>query len=131
MKTYELEEAIKMLKENNKLEFEINRINNSSVLFIDVAGRLKCEDKKSGSDDYILAADKWKLIQQPVTFMEAVKSTKRVKVEHEYISNLIRRGHDSLKNYMPFAGLMSLLSDYLVSSDLKQVILNGKWYIGE
>lgn len=72
-----------------------------------------------------------KEVQKPVSFIQAIKSERKIRVEHEYISNIIKADEVNfvLEDYMSLVSLMDILCDNLVTSELSEVILNGKWYI--
>lgn len=131
MKTYELDEAIKMLKENPKLSFQTQTMGDKSILYRDKEGVLRCENKRNRTESHIYFNEKWELIQQPISFMEAVKSEKRVKLEHVILTKLTKCRETTLKEYKSLPDLMYLLGRELLSEELREVILNGKWYIEE
>lgn len=137
MKTYKTWEVIKILTENPKLEFEIinsQPSKNKGKLFVSRTGYLRIvwdiNSDLKGIDGNITLNDKWILIQQPTSFVKVLKSEKRVKVEHEIMLGLIPL-EPRLKDYERFSMLMMFLSKHLASDKLKEVILNGKWYIEE
>ena len=70
-------------------------------------------------------------ISKPVSFMEAVKSEKLIKVEHELIrdKNFTSDELEELKECQNIDNVMYILSGNLNSKQLRRVILNGKWYI--
>ena len=131
MKKYKTWEAIKMITENNKLEFDwhndygwIGRLKRDNK----IVDTVNCYDK-NGNEVSIGLDEEWVLVQKPVNFMDAVNSCNNIRVEHEYISNLIKEGYGCLKDYMNIIGIMAIFSENFDECDLKEVILNGKWYI--
>lgn len=85
-------------------------------------------------------------VPKPVSFMEAVKSRRRIKVEHNLIDDAILnksdtylRSHSShnqkaiemfiRKEFMPVAFLFSALGYLFDSLEIAEIIADGKWYI--
>lgn len=73
----------------------------------------------------ILKEVDWKLVERPVTFMEAVASGKDFRVEHEDC-----KLHPSLK-YMEVEDFIYHLYDNCDGRNFKDIILEGKFYIKE
>lgn len=68
----------------------------------------------------------WQEIKEAVSFIEAIESGKPIRVEHFLINNEI----DYItKKYNPLADVLSELTDYHFSSTVRQILLEGKWYI--
>jgi len=116
IKTYELEEAIKMLAVNPKLKFETALLLHDSA-FIES----ECTTTLQIQGDFIAAVpygipyiSKWTLVEQPVTFMEAAyafSEGKNVRCEYKETGVL----------FTPTSSrFMSLTTD---------AILKAKWYI--
>lgn len=70
-------------------------------------------------------------IQQPVSFMEVVKSDKKCKVEHKLMNCHFDEYSFNLKGYKFFSNVMETLGDVHTSRELRKIILEGKWYIEE
>ncbi|APM39437.1 hypothetical protein [Clostridium kluyveri] len=129
-KIYKTWEAMKMLTENPKLKFKVESGDCTQTLLLVSGGiRVDCEGCYGCQTCSLRLDGKWKEVQGPVTFMEAVESDGRVKVEHVLLSKLTKCRESTLKQYNPLCDLMYLLGRELLSSELKEVILNGKWYI--
>lgn len=117
-KEYSLDEAIKMLKVNSKLKFETVGQNDSSILYADM-DTLRCIDKKNKIETHIYLTDKWILVQQPVSFIEAINSGKQIRCEGwtEY-------------RYMSLECVINVLNVEADEEEQRKAI-NGKWYIKE
>lgn len=110
---------------------ESNEVGNNNVL-------LKYLDSKDGESHYVdvhreLVEATFIPVSKPVSFMEAVKNGKLIKVEHEFIcdKNFTSDELEELKEYQNIDNAMYILSENLDSKQLRRVILNGKWYIEE
>lgn len=66
----------------------------------------------------------WEEIKEPVSFMEAVESGKLLKVNHEIIVKT-----KYLETFNLLDGLINELSRDFSHSEMRDIILNGKWYI--
>lgn len=70
-------------------------------------------------------------IQKPVSFMEVVKSKKRCMVKHELINNtcLDKEDRKLLTEFNSLDWILFTITNKL--NDVKEIILDGKWYIEE
>jgi hypothetical protein len=70
-------------------------------------------------------------IQQPVSFMEVVKSKKRCIVKHELIDDecLDTRDKEELTTFNTLSWVLFTITNNQI--DVEEIILNGKWYIEE
>jgi hypothetical protein len=141
MKKYKLSEAIAKLEENPKLEFT----SDGATLYIDQSagfGYVEVKfDEVLGLENWngnIYFDMEWTLIPQPVSFMEVLKSTKAVRVEHKSVTNIpaskleintIQRMNNG--EYVLLDDLMYYLSYKFEPEELRDILLNGKWYIEE
>lgn len=73
--------------------------------------------------DEIFKAE-WVEVRQAVSFMEAVESGRKLKVEHESIG-----GGEYFKKFDFLDDLIYELADIFSSNEIRQIILNGKWYV--
>ena len=126
MKTYKTWEVIKMITENPKLKFRTY----CSDVFKDENGYIVFEniDCIDGFDGNFKGNEEWILVQEPVSFMEAVQSGKKIKVEHEAIK------HFELKctsEYLTLFVVVEELAKNLDSISLREIITEGKFYIEE
>lgn len=69
-------------------------------------------------------------IQQPVSFMEVVKSGKKCKVKHELIdTDLTVYSNKKISDFNDLDWVLFTLTDNQI--DIKTIIQEGKWYIEE
>lgn len=121
MKTYRTWEAIKMLTENRNLKFKnVNKALKGEILkrVYDVAQVNDCSENKIL---LIYLTSNWELIQEPVTFMEAIKAY----CEGKTICVI----YESIKTY--YHPTRDAKHDGFHNSVLAIEILEGKWFIGE
>ena len=120
MKEYTTLEALKKLSENPELVFCIVRDGKRSRIGYpkDCSGiSWISEDGTYESDielNEIFLNQKWTIAKQPVSFMEAINSGKRIKAEGQ-------------EDYQPVSKALWILSNSFISVKL----INGKWYIKE
>ena len=112
MKTYKTWEVIKLLTENEELKFNLTNgphitISMSDNNYIMLNGS---NGRKISADGNISINDTWELEQQPVNFMEAVNSGKRIKCE-------------SLKDFHDI--------EWCFNTRLSLKVINERWYIEE
>ncbi|UZQ49809.1 hypothetical protein [Clostridium kluyveri] len=131
-KTYSLSEAIQMLEKNRKLEFK-QYTDVDGVVFLKLNDRGWLVSRNAHGEGMIIGVDgKWELVQKPVTFMEALESGKWVKVEHEIIQpERFLSSYRDTTNWNSIDRLLYILSNSLGAAELREVILEGKWYIKE
>ncbi len=58
--------------------------------------------------------------------MTAVRSGKRIKIEHSCLDGSL--GYLTA-NYNELGDILDEISTYLSGSDIRRILLNGKWYI--
>lgn len=119
-KTYKTWEVIKMLTEiqDKNVKFMLG----SYELGVDKSGLLSLKYKKESTTidrniritadcDNFFKPDEWTLIQQPVTFMEAINSGKPITSEDGYITNCD--------------------PEWILSQGMRLTLekINGKWFI--
>lgn len=69
--------------------------------------------------------NEYEKVQEPVDFLTAVKSGKKLIVSHELIT-------DSFYNeYRRLSDILEALGNNYFSAQVSDIILNGKWYIEE
>ena len=103
-------------------------------------------DFESATHDFITA--KFIPVQKPVSFMRAVESGRRIKVEHNLIDDAILNKKDIYfrsdsphnrkalemfrrKEFMSPNLLFSALGYLFDGSEIAEIVNNGKWYIEE
>lgn len=123
LKTYKTWEVIKMITENPKLKFK-NYLGEEMVYALNYIRFFRNGENVSL---YGIAGDEeWTLMQEPVDFMTAVKSGKRIKIEHELINHL-----DIFTEYNCLDDALNELVSYCNALDTKKVLTEGKFYIEE
>lgn len=78
------------------------------------------DEEEVASHDFITA--KFIPIQKPVSFMEAVKSGKKIKVIHD---DVVDYGFYKIDN------LLATISENYSGEIVRKAIIDGKWYIEE
>ena len=75
---------------------------------------------------HISLNDEWEEVKEPISFMRAVESGKRIKVEHDFIDGDI----DYLgEKYVFLDILLWELGEKLSDDGVRDVIMDGKFYI--
>lgn len=119
MKTWEM---IKELTENPNKKFKLKGEENE-IYTSDREG-------KDGIDlidiDFITIHDEWEEVKEPVSFMEAVKSDKRIRVEHKLVND---SDIGDLITFTPLDCLICALGEEYNKYEVKDILLNGEWYI--
>ncbi len=134
MKTWEM---IKELTENPEKEFASRAVGifaeQKAYMIIDEYGEptiriVNVETGNSIRSHHI--SREWgeiKEIKEPVSFMEAIESSKRIMVRHELIKSEYVKELSEKYHMMPI--IMYKLSGEFSTKGLSDIILNGKWYI--
>ncbi|WP_346962003.1 hypothetical protein [Clostridium sp.] len=141
MKKYKTWEVIKMMTENEDLEFK----NDSHVIGASILGYLKVKKSKCETltlDGNVKLNSVWELVKQPVTFNEALESGKNCRVEHELVKHMERHGcvcEESMirdffnevtsGGYLGVNEVIIVLGWMLDSNNFKKIIKEGKWYL--
>lgn len=74
--------------------------------------------------NYTNLAKRWEEIKKPVDFMTALKSDKKIKVEHTMLKDF-----SVFNKYCNFTDLLENLLNYFTSISVREIILNGEWHI--
>lgn len=122
MKTYKTWEAFKMITENNRLKFKCSEYDIILKWKGDVIRFF--EEDKNVQRYGVMINDKWILIEEPVDFMTAVKSGKKIRVEYDLMSHLKIFGE-----YLTLVDLLDILSYSYPSSTIREILTEGKFYI--
>ena len=124
VKTYKTWEVYKMLTENPTLKFK-----DEFGYCLMVVGKEFV--MKYGEEDedvvYNSIDDKWALVQNPVDFMTAVKSGKKIKCKHEKLYGDEDLGY----KYNSLASVLYFLQSHYVSEEIVNILTEGKFYIQE
>jgi len=116
MKTWEM---IKRLTENPKKKFKSDlgevEIFNGCLVWSSDMGDVIINNPTLNMN--------WEEVKESVSFIEAVKSGKRIKVVHGFTID------DELDCYMPLDDLLYELSNQYYANQMRNIILDGKWYI--
>ncbi|PRR85529.1 hypothetical protein [Clostridium luticellarii] len=126
MKKYTLLEALNMLKQDHDLVFKIVPEKNpctqtiSSSVFKNVI--VDCQGCQGQNGCCSLQfSDTWILEPRPVSFMEAIKSKKKIRVEHPLLNT----------EYFVLDDMLDKLCRTFLNKDIIDILTNGKWYIKE
>lgn len=131
MKKYKTWEVIKMLEENPKLKFEAAEELGEEKT-ISIKNNRICWGGKDRFPLYVLIGKKateWTLVQEPVSFMEAVKAygkgkTINCECQNDVFHYIPKYAEEDQANW----------NDLLANGEFQITsyeILNGKWYIEE
>lgn len=123
MRTWEM---IKELTENPDKKFR--RVGEDRELYVGVYNNFVAWEGdyalETGEEPFEIYTDlEWEEVKQPVDFMTAIASGKRIKVEHD----ILPKGSWVTK-LSELAGFIDDLSAYC-SRDIREILLRGKWYI--
>ncbi|KEI18265.1 hypothetical protein [Clostridium haemolyticum] len=136
MRKYKTWEVIKMLEEEKAKEFKCKNFGienvNGEFLFV--------ENGEYAPMCGLIIGMEWELVQQPVSFMEALESGKKCWVEHrdfkylklcKDIDSTIKKNTEKLlkKEAIDIYEILRVLSCHCASGFFKDIIKNGKWYI--
>lgn len=141
-----LSKAVEMLEEDRGLVF-MGVIKNGffkgdySILKCSPDGYIKIYNyKENGTPEKELRKEfngmitierEWKLMQKSVTWNDILACDENCKVDHPLInnSNFEEEILLQLQGFNSFDGVMYALSNNLNDEKLKEVIMNGKWYL--
>ena len=117
MKTWEM---IKELSKNPKKKFKRKT---DGLEIRNMCGRFNWEPGYT----FLGVNDEWEEIKEPVDFMTAIKSGKKIRVEHEFVDGALER---LSTEYHYLDEILYVLGIYINSDDdIRNIALNGKWYI--
>ena len=68
----------------------------------------------------------WEEVKKPVSFIEAVESKKKIRVEHSYLDGNLET---LTTNYYDLDDVLYEIGNYISDDGCGDIILNGKWYI--
>lgn len=145
VKIYKTWEMIKALEEDNTLEFKKNNNQHDTVVGSSYLKYLELKQTNflnKSLDGNISLDDTWTLIDTSMTFDEAVRSGKKLRVKHSSIplntslwcndDVLVNHWHNYQQGeYLYLNSLLLVLSWKLSADDLADIIKYGKWYIKE
>lgn len=121
MKTYKAWEVVKMLSENPKLRFKL--VNpDDYIVFVDAYGKIVAYSDCGYASPLFYKDDTWELLQEPMTFVEAIKALKegktvRCEIEDDHFARVYKPTVDALVKDSNGEGLTI------------HEILDGKWYV--
>ena len=125
MKTYQTWEIIKSLTEKTQQKFKLvggcKNLNYIGFIASNYVGFLRIANKDENSLNLqnmggIFLNGEWRLVQEPVTFLEAINSCKGIRF-------------DGLCDYYTVEAILKDLSGSTVNGYLNKI--NGKWFIEE
>lgn len=136
-------EMIKELSENPNKKFSYKGAQSNSYVTVEDGKIVWRGDLQNGQEMAIGFIDErdreWEEVKEPVSFMEAIESGKKIRVEH---NNIQRIADESLNSNFTRTLKLNIDGKYLLSNFLIQaiayysskeifedIILNGKWYI--
>ncbi len=117
-----LEEVIKELRENPRKIFR-RKVDGLVI-------ELGINDTLFWGSGYrhLSISDEWEEVKEPVTFMEAVESGKKVRVEHPFIIEPYELEQFS-NHYRYFTELLEILGTEWDTAAVRSILLEGKFYI--
>lgn len=129
MKKYKLWEVFKMLSENPRLTFRLitDRATEKEQLYASENGFILEDYKKDsiGFNNTLYIDDEWTLVQQPVSFMEAIKAFHN----GETIYCIVDEGKYIYTPKEPEEYHITTITDEHGDGLSSKEILEGKWYI--
>lgn len=70
--------------------------------------------------------DEWEEVKDPVTFIDALKSGKRVMIKHQDLDGELSYMSET---YNDIDDVMYNISNYFTAEGVREILLNGEWYI--
>lgn len=116
MKTWEM---IRELSEDPKKKFKSKQFGQVE-LYLNHLVQVQNMDCIITTNDFFKA--EWEEVEEPVSFIEAIGSGKKIKAIHEFTKK------DGCDRYMTLSNLLLELSQYS-SYEMRDIILNGEFYI--
>ena len=118
MRTWQM---IKELTENPTKRFTYDTATEGSYVTVkDVAVVWQGKEQEGQMLGVNIANEGWEEVKQPVNFMEAVESGKRIKVEH---------ADESINPYHDLDCFLDELLDFFTEGELRDILINGTFYI--
>jgi hypothetical protein len=137
-KKYKTSEAIAMLEKNQKLRFVVSDdplASGHKFLTVGASKRLECTTTKFSLNNEVFLDTEWELVQQPVSFMDAVKAYSEGKtIRCEFIGYNGKKYttiYDDKKENSKYNQLVDNNSDVVSDPVCCEEILNGTWYVEE
>lgn len=118
MRTWEM---IKELTENPNKRFACDPVTDGS--YVTVKEGIVVWQGAGQSGQYMAVttnSEDWEEVKQPVSFMEAVESGKRIKVEH---------ADEFINSYHNLDYFLGELLDFFPEGELRDTLINGTFYI--
>lgn len=124
MKTYKTWEVYKMLTENPNLKFK----DQAGYYLVIEDDFFTLKDVDNYEVDYVANGinDIWTLVQEPLSFMEAVESGKKIKANHGLL-----KGSVLSSCYNPINVFMSRVANLYNKEDVKKILTESEFYIEE
>ncbi len=123
-------EMIKELTENPYKEFtsKVNPVLKTTVKYFTKYMEIRntATDATIAELSMAVLNGEWEEVKKPVDFMTAVTQGKRIRVEHRLVDHT---GIDDLITYTSLDCLIYTLGEEYDKEEVKDIILNGKWYI--
>lgn len=76
--------------------------------------------------EYLNINDEWEEVKEPVDFMDALKSGKKVMIKHQDIDGELSYMSET---YNDINDVMYNISNYFTAEGVREIFLNGEWYI--
>lgn len=122
---------IKELTENPEKEFVSYELQGSRDVLKtkSIKGAIRFSNEEGNWHEVLIGVDlgrEWEEVKQPVDFMTAVKSGKRIRIEHDLVNEF---GVEDLTHFSSIDCLLYALGEDYNAKEVKDIIVNGKWYI--
>ena len=122
MKTWEM---IKELRENPNKKFISQKGTEYEMLAQIKHGCLYIKDTLRRLTSISLDRE-WEEVKEPVDFMDALRSGKKVMIKHQDIDGGLNYMSET---YNEIDDVMYNISNYFTAEGVREILLNGKWYI--
>ncbi len=126
VKTWEM---IKELTENPEKEF-VQKYNKKLHVFMTVDGEVFYGIDGDGQTKPLVLDNwlkqEWEEVKEPVTFIDALRSDKKVMIKHQDLDGELRYMSET---YNDIDDVMYNISSYFTAEGVREILLNGEWYI--